>query len=214
MKATKASNPVLRILRVDASGRVAGSSTRELTGRVVDALAATAPVSVTRRDVSRGIPFVDAAWIDAAYTPEDSRSDSQQAALSVSDALVREVQAADVLVIGVPTYNFGVPAALKAWVDMVARAGVTFRYTADGPVGLLAGKKAYLVVASGGVGMNSEIDFATPWLRHMLGFLGITDVEVIDATRQVAIGEAALENARSRIDELDFSRVPALRAAA
>lgn len=214
MKASTATDPVLRILRVDASGRVAGSSTRELTGRVVDALAATGPVSVARRDVSRGIPFVDAAWIDAAYYPEDSRSDGQQAALSVSDALVREVQAADVLVIGVPIYNFGVPAALKAWVDMVARAGVTFRYTADGPVGLFENRKAYLVVASGGVGLDSEMDFATPWLRHVLGFLGITDVEVIDATRQVATGEAAVDNARSQIDEMDFSRLPAWPAAA
>lgn len=216
MKALQAegATPALRILRVDASGRVAGSSSRDLTGRIVDAIAAGGPVSVTTRDVARGVPLVDPAWIDANFTAVDQRNDRQRAALSVSDALVRELVAADVLVIGVPIYNFGVPASLKAWIDMVARAGVTFRYTADGPEGLLEGKKAYLVIASGGVPVDGPMDFATPWMRHALSFLGIDDIEVIGADRQSLIGDAAVDGARQRIDALDFSDVPTRRAAA
>ncbi len=206
--------PALRILRVDASGRVAGSSTRQLTAQVVDAIAAAAgPVSVTRRDVSRGVRLVDEAWIDAYFTPDGERSDAQRSELSQSDAMIGELQAADVVVIGVPVYNFGVPAALKAWVDMVARSGVTFRYTENGPVGLLEGKKVYLVVASGGVGIDDPIDFATPWLRHVLGFLGMTEVEVIGADRQNIVGETAVDNARSQVASLDFSRVTRRAAA-
>jgi FMN-dependent NADH-azoreductase len=104
-----------------------------------------------------------------------------------------------VLVIGVPIYNFGVPATLKAWIDMIARARVTFRYTDQGPQGLLTGKKAYLLVASGGTPVGSAIDFATPWLKHVLAFIGITEVEVIAAERLMIQGEAGRQQAIERI---------------
>jgi len=110
---------------------------------------------------------------------------------------------ADVLVIGVPIYNFGIPAALKAWVDMVARARLTFRYTEQGPEGLLRVKRAYLVVASGGTAAGSAVDFATGYLRHVLGFLGIDDVEIIAADRAQVRGPAdTLNSALARIDAL------------
>jgi FMN-dependent NADH-azoreductase len=110
---------------------------------------------------------------------------------------------ADVLVIGVPVYNFGIPASLKAWVDMIARARLTFRYTESGPVGLLRGKRAVLVVASGGTAVGSEIDFATDYLRHVLGFLGIDDVEIIAANRVMPRGEdEVLGAARRHIEQL------------
>ncbi|MCG6871703.1 MAG: NAD(P)H-dependent oxidoreductase [Gammaproteobacteria bacterium] len=192
----------LRVLRVDSSGRVDGSSTRALTAEVIEVLAAHHPVvSVRERDVAKGLPFVDPAWIAANFTDPADRSDAQRAALALSDALVAELQQADVLVIGAPLYNFGVPASLKAWIDLVARARLTFRYTDNGPVGLLSGKKAYLVVASGGVPVDSAVDFATPYLRHALGFLGITDVEVITAERQNVVGDRAVEAARDTIRE-------------
>jgi FMN-dependent NADH-azoreductase len=116
---------------------------------------------------------LDTDWVTANFTPPEERGEAERAALAESDALVAELKAADVLVIGVPIYNFGIPAALKAWVDLVARARVTFRYTEQGPVGLLTGKRAYLAVASGGTPVGSAIDFATGYLRHVLGFLGI-----------------------------------------
>ena len=121
--------------------------------------------------------------------------------MAESDALIAEVQAADVLVIGVPVYNFGVPAALKAWIDMIARARETFKYTENGPVGLLTNKKAYLVVASGGTEVGSAIDFATPYMKHVMGFIGITDVTVISAGQQM-MDEKAAEKAEKSIEAL------------
>jgi FMN-dependent NADH-azoreductase len=145
----------------------------------------------------------------------DQRSAAQRAALAESDALVAELAAADLLVIGVPIYNFGVPAALKAWVDMVARARLTFRYTENGPEGLLRGKRAYLVVASGGTAVGSEIDFATGYLRHVLGFLGIEDVQIIAADRGSLRGERdAVDAALGQIAQLLPAATPlAARAA-
>ena len=167
------------VLRVDASARTDGSVTRSLADRLVDTLGAG---SVTRRDLAaEPIPQISEDWVGANFTAPDERTAEQNARLAQSDALVAELQAADTLVIATPIYNFGVPAALKAWIDMVARARVTFRYTDDGPVGLLAGKKAYIVLASGGTGVDTPIDFATPYLRHVLGFIGIKDVTVVAA---------------------------------
>ena len=113
--------------------------------------------------------------------------------------LIAELKAADVVVIGAPIYNFGIPAALKAWVDMIARARKTFRYTSEGPEGLLKGKKAYVVIASGGMPVDSDMDFATPYLRQVLGFIGITDVEVIAADALGNGMDKKLDEARAKI---------------
>lgn len=185
-----------KVLRIDASMRRDGSTTRALTDR---AIARLEGAEVTTRDLAEGLPLIDEAWIGANFTPEAERTDEQRQALVLSDQLIAEIKAADVIVIGVPVYNFGVPAALKAWVDQIARARVTFRYTESGPVGLLEGKRAILVAASGGTEIDSAIDFATPYLRHVLGFVGIHDVTVISAGGQmqradaVAVAEAAVD---------------------
>jgi len=168
------------ILHLDASARRAGSATRALSGAVVDRLAGT-DTRVTYRDLAPGLPVIDAAWVEATFTPADRRTDAQRQVLGLSDRLVDELAEADTIVIGTPIYNFAIPAALKAWIDLVARVGRTFRYTAAGPVGLLEGKRAIVAVASGGTKIGSEIDFATGYLRHVLGFLGITDVTVVTA---------------------------------
>ena len=187
------------ILRIDASMRHEGSTTRDLTDRIIGKLSAEGPVQVVTRDLSEGIPFIDAAWIGANFTDPAERSDAMRARLAGSDALVAELQAADVVVIGVPVYNFGIPAALKAWVDQVARARLTFRYSENGPVGLLDGKRAILAIASGGTEVDSAIDFATPYLRHVLGFIGIHDVEIVPADRQMADPEAAKARAEAAL---------------
>ena len=134
-------------------------------------------------------------WIGANFTDEAERTDDQKAALALSDSLVDELLAADTLVIGTPIYNFAVPAALKAWIDLIARARKTFQYTATGPEGLLTGKKAFILIASGGTEVGSDIDFASGYLKHVLAFVGITDVTVIAADQQMMKGEAALEQA-------------------
>ena len=145
--------------------------------------------------------MIDGEWLGAAFTPADGRSDAQSARVALSDELIAELKAADTVVIGVPIYNFAPPAQLKTWFDHVARAGITFQYSEAGPKGLLEGKKAYLVMASNGTQMGSGIDFATPWLRHMLGFIGIDDVEAIAADRQGANEEAEAE-ANAAIERL------------
>ena len=214
MQNTLSTPHTLRVLRVDASARVEGSITRQLADQMISGLQArVTDVSVTRRDVAQGLPFVDAAWVNANFTDPDARSAVHRESLSGSDALVAEVMEADVWVIGVPVYNFGVPASLKAWIDQIARARLTFRYTDQGPQGLLTGKKVYILTATGGTEVGSEIDFATPWLKFVLGFLGITDIEVIAADRAMMRGDAARAHATDRIDQLLARDWPALAAA-
>ena len=180
------------ILRVDASARNAGSTTRQLADQLVARLIEQGyGASVTIRDLAAAPPaLLTEDWVGANFTEDNDRNPDQKAALAASDTLIAELEAADTVVIGVPLYNFGIPAALKAWVDLIARARRTFRYTETGPEGLLKGKKAYLVVASGGVPVGSDYDFATGYLRHVLGFVGITDVTVIEAGQQMMDGEA------------------------
>lgn len=193
----------LKVLRIDSSGRVQNSVTRELGDALIEQLRSQGhEIDVSMRDVAQGMPFVNEAWINANFTDPAQRSDEQREILAFSDALVQEVMAADVLVIGAPIYNFGIPAALKAWIDMIARARLTFRYGENGPVGLLTGKQAYVIVASGGTPVGSDIDFATGYLRHALAFVGITDVKIIAAERLMAQGDAARETALAQIARL------------
>lgn len=203
MQANPTSFPTssLCVLRVDASARGETSVSRQLGDLMLRELDARVPgLSVARRDVAVGLPFVDAAWVAANQTEPGERDADQRQALALSDELVAEVIAADVLVIATPVYNFSVPASLKAWFDQVARARLTFRYTERGPQGLLAGKKAYVLMATGATEVGSGIDFATPWLKFMLNFLGITDIEVIAADRGNLRGAAAAQQAAARID--------------
>jgi len=192
----------LHVLRIDASVQPGdASATRRLGDRLVAALEHRhGPVAIRHRDLgAEPVPLIDADWVAANSTPPEDRTAAQRAVLAISDALVRELQHADILVVAVPVYNFGVPAALKAWVDLVARARLTFRYTDAGPEGLLRGKRAYLVVASGGVEVGGAADFASTYMRHVLGFLGIGDVTVVAAEHLAVDGERALERAERRI---------------
>lgn len=193
----------LQILEVNSSGRKGDSVSRKLSEELLMALENQhVQVNRTHRDLSDGVPFVNDAWIEANFTPEENRSEPHREILAHSDTLVGELQEADILVIGVPVYNFSIAAALKAWIDMIARARLTFAYTENGPKGLLTGKKAYLVVASGGVSVGSAMDFATPYLKHALGFIGITDVEVIAADGLNSNPDESIERARAQIAEL------------
>ena len=191
------------ILRIDASARNSGSTTRQLADQLVTRLIAQGyGADVVRRDLAITPPaLLTETWVGANFTDEAERSDEQRAVLAHSDELIAELEAADTIVIGVPVYNFAIPAALKAWIDQIARARRTFRYTETGPEGLLTGKKAYLVVASGGVPVGSDYDFATGYLRHVLGFVGITDVTIIAADQQMMDGDA-VTRATSAISEL------------
>ena len=191
-----------RVLEISASARTESSASRQLSKDLIAALDDRHDgVQIVHRDLIDGLPFVDADWIEANFTPDESRTAKHRETLAFSDSLVAELRNADILVIGVPVYNFSIPAALKAWIDMIARARETFRYTKDGPEGLLDGKKAYLVVATGGVPVGSPMDFATPYLRHVLAFIGITDVEVIAADKLNSQAEESMDQARIQIAE-------------
>ncbi len=193
----------LNVLEISAGARSEGSISRLLTADLISALDSRyGETQVARRDLADGLPFIDEAWVAANFTPEEDRSGQHRQSLAFSDTLVAELAAADVLVIGAPIYNFSLPATLKAWIDMIARARLTFQYTENGPEGLLKNKKAYVVVPSGGVPVGSPMDFATPYLRHALSFVGITDVEFIGAQGADRGNDDALDNARVRIAEL------------
>ena len=192
-----------QILRIDSSIKADASVSRRLTDRVMAQLLAAHPgAGVTVRDLSGGVPAIDGAWIGAVYTPAEARDADQARIAAYSDTLLAEVRAADILVIALPVYNFGVPAQLKSWIDHLARKGETFRYTEAGPEGLLKGKRAIVALSSDGTRMGSEIDFASGYLRHILGFFGIAEVEFVAADRMAFGPEATLEAAHAQIDAL------------
>ena len=189
----------MTILRIDSSARDDASVTRGLLDRIESKLGR----ADVRRDVGHEtLPHVSGTWVAANNTPDPDRTPEQREALAQSDALIAELKAADTILIGMPIYNFMVPAALKSWIDLVARAGVTFRYTEDGPVGLLENKRAVVAVASGGTKLGSDIDFATGYMRHILGFIGITDVTFVAADKLGADRDAAMAQAGGQIDAL------------
>jgi len=189
----------MNILSIDSSAKFEGSHSRDLIDGLLRNLEQEG--RVIRRDLVDPIPQIDAAWIAANTTPDDERTDQHRQTLALSDALVGELEAADLIVVGLPVYNFGVPAALKAWIDQVCRARRTFRYSPDGPVGLLEGKRAIVVYAAGGTAMGSDIDFASGYLRHVLGFIGIKDVSFVDAGRHMADAEA-IPRAKAEVDRI------------
>lgn len=191
------------ILRIESSIKGDSSVSRKLTDRIVSRLTKAHPgATVTERDLSKGVPAIDGAWIGAVFTPADQRSPEQATIADYADTLLAEVRAADVLVIALPVYNFGVPAQLKSWIDQLARKGETFVYTDKGPEGLLKNKRAFVALSSDGTRIGSEIDFASGYVRHMLGFFGITDVEFVAADRMVFDPEKTLEAAVAQVDAL------------
>lgn len=192
------------ILHIKASIRGDESVSNSLGNALVAGLSAQATASVTTRDVAQeDLPFVSADRFAANLTPAADRTAEQAELAAISDTLITELQAADTIVISTPVYNFGVPASLKAWADLVARAGTTFKYTENGPVGLLEGKKAYITAASGGTPIGSDIDFMSSWLTFFLGFLGIKDVEIVAADGIMgADGEAKIAAAHDKVAAL------------
>ena len=169
-------------------------------------LEADQPLAV-ERDLADGVPLLSQSTLTAMWTPPAERTDEHRSELEIADAYIDELLVADAVVIGLPIYNFGPPAAMKAWADLVARAGTTFRYTEQGPEGLVPNKPVFLVVASGGVPVGSEMDQASTWLRTFLGFLGLTDVTVIAAEQLNVDPDGAIEAARRQVDELALGRL-------
>jgi FMN-dependent NADH-azoreductase len=197
----------MNILQVNSSARIEGSHSTKLANALVERIRADHPdATLALRDLSRTphLPL-DESTLQALFTPDLQRTTEHKARVALDDALIAEIQAADVVVLGVPMYNFGVPAQLKNWIDAIARAQVTFRYTANGPEGLLTGKKVYVALTRGGRYRNTPTDTQVPYLQTIFAFLGMTDVQFVYA-EGLAMGPEAEQNAlaaaHSQIEDL------------
>jgi FMN-dependent NADH-azoreductase len=190
------------LLHIDSSPRGDYSASRKLTAEFVASWRKENPGGqVIRRDLyATGLPPVTMEWIAAAYTPEDQRSPEQRAALKLSDELIAELQRADQYVLGVPMFNFSIPAVLKLYIDQIARVGKTFSYSSAGVKGLLEGKKAYMLAAYGGAygdgSPAAAMNFVEPYLQRLFGFLGVRDLNfvAVENTSKVATGQVTLDN--------------------
>lgn len=172
-----------RVLIVESSARQQGSISRQLTAEFIAQWKAAHPADeVVVRDLAQeSVPHLNSDLLGGWMKPADQQNDAERAALARSNRLTEELLAADVLVLAAPMYNFGIPSTLKAWLDHVLRAGVTFKYTETGPQGLLSGKRAFVLTARGGVYAGGPLDHQEPYLRQALAFIGIHDVTFIHA---------------------------------
>lgn len=205
-----------RILYVSSSPRGGASYSNRVAARVIRELRQATPhTMVTVRDLAQDpLPHVDVDFLAATRSADGPHTERQRAILAQSDALVAELLAADIIVIAAPMINFSVTTTLKSWFDYIARAGRTFSYSEAGPKGLVTGKRVIIVSASGGIysGENAAFDFQVPWLRNILGFLGMTDVEVI-RVEGTAFGAEAADKALDRANAQARELVGALAAA-
>jgi FMN-dependent NADH-azoreductase len=194
------------LLKINSSILASGNANRLADAFVERWQAAHPQDRVIERNLTRDpVPHLDEVTLTGFATAADQRTPAQAAAVARSDALIAELKAADVIVLGVPMYNYGIPSPLKAWIDHVARAGITFKYGEAGPVGLVTGKKVYVLAARGGLHAGTERDAQTQYLKTVLAFLGLADVEFIYA-EGLAMGEASKTKGESgaltRIDAL------------
>ena len=202
-------NQSTRILRLDASANPQDSNSRKLGNELLERiLRHNADAEVRTRDLNLDAQFIDAQWVAANLTAADSRSDAAQRRLHYSDQLISELQWADHILLTTPMYNFSIPATLKAWIDQVCRAGITFRYTREGPLGLLQGKRADIVITTGGAALDSPVDFVSGYLRQVMGFIGIEEVSIIGADRINSNSEESIARAMQQIEQ----RYPAIAA--
>jgi FMN-dependent NADH-azoreductase len=188
----------MNILQINSSARSTGSESSRLADVIVAKIAAEKASTLVKRDLGANPhPALDEPTLQALFTPADQRTAEQAARVALDDALIAQVQAADVIVIGAPMYNFGMTVQLKGWFDAIARAGVTFRYTETGPVGLLQGKKVYVALTRGGMHRDGATDTQVPHLKTILGFLGMTDVQFVYA-EGMGMGPDAVAKAKAQ----------------
>lgn len=195
-----------KILHIISSPRGEESFSIKLGKSIVEKIQAAYPGSTVKENnlVEKQYPHLEEAQITSFYTPEEYRTPAAIVALRNSDEAIGEIMDADTIVIGAPFYNFSIHSTLKAWIDHISRVNVTFRFTENGPEGLIHGKKVYIAIASGGIyseGAMQSFDFSAPYLKAILGFLGITDVNIIrvEGTAIPEVKDSALEKAINSI---------------
>ena len=189
----------MTVLHINSSARLNHSNTRIIGQYLVDALGE--PV-VSRDLAQQALPPISAEDLIAVHGSSESESVSLQTQLALSEQLIDELKDADTLVLGAPMYNFGIPASLKQWIDAICRAGVSFKYTKQGPVGLLNVRRAFIITATGGTPIGSEIDFTSRYLEHICKFLGIPEVFHIDASGSKGTPEQVIAQGKQQVDVL------------
>ncbi len=192
----------LNILRIDASASASTSNSKKLGDELIARLEEVyINTTVQQRDLNRDLYFIDESWVGANFTPDDQRSENQKQQLIFSDRLIDEIKRADHIVLTTPMYNFGIPSSLKAWIDLICRAGVTFRYTADGPVGLVGNKQVDIIITTGGVPLQSPLDFVSGYLKQVFRFIGIDNVNIIGADQMNVDADNSYQNALAQIEQ-------------
>jgi FMN-dependent NADH-azoreductase len=194
-------NSKLNILRLDASASPGESGSSKLADRLLEQLRLRGQqIELRGRNLNHDAALIDSLWIEANFTASDERNAQQKKALERSDRLIAELNWADHVVLATPMYNFGVPATLKTWIDQVCRAGVSFRYTENGPEGLLTGKSADIVITTGGAPLHSPVDFVSPYLRQVFAFIGFDEVNIIGADQMNIDAQASIAGAHAQIE--------------
>ena len=192
----------MKIYQIDSSARKQGSTSRALAKKLLDKIRKPDD-EVIYRDLDDEMLFVSGLTESGMKIPENEQTEQHKKMFELSNKLVSELKESDKIIISVPIYNFGPPATLKAWSDLAARVGQTFKYSEDGRrIGLLEDKQVYLVITSGGTKINSREDFLTPWLIHMLNFFGIRNIEIIAADQMAFDYEKSIKEAENQIKNL------------
>ena len=192
----------MKIYQIDSSARKKGSTSRALAKKLLDKIKKSGD-EIIYRDLDDEMLFVAGLTESGMSIPENERTDQHKKMFELSDKLVKELKESDVIIISTPIYNFGPPATLKAWSDLAARVKSTFKYSPDGKqIGLLENKKVYLVITSGGTKIDSKDDFLTPWLKHVLNFFGIKDIQTIYADQMSIDYDNSIKQAEKQIENI------------
>ncbi|MEN3324176.1 NAD(P)H-dependent oxidoreductase [Mariniflexile soesokkakense] len=196
----------MKILNINSSSNIISSISESYSNKVIEQFKNSYPNAVVtkRYTTYSGLPFINQEMLNSLLV-KGERTIEQENHLSLSNGLVKEIKEADILVISVPIYNFGIPASLKAYFDLIARAGLTFKYTEEGPEGLLKNKKAFVVVSSGGTEIDSDIDFAGKYIKQFLKFIGITDVDIIKLDQLMFKNDEKLKEANAQIETIQYN---------
>ena len=192
----------MKIYQIDCSARKKGSASRDLAKKLLNKIKKSED-KVVYRDLDDEMLFVAGLTESGMSMPENERTEHHKKMFELSDKLVKELKDSDIIIISTPIYNFGPPATLKAWSDLTARVKSTFKYSPDGKqIGLLENKKAYLIITSGGTRVGSKDDYLTPWLKHVLNFFGITNIQIISADQMSIDYEGSVKKAEEQINKI------------
>ncbi len=192
----------MKIYQINCSARKKGSASRELAKKLLDKIKKPED-KVIYRDLDDEMLFVAGLTESGMSIPENERTEHHKKMFELSDKLVKELKDSDIIIISTPIYNFGPPATLKAWSDLAARVKSTFKYSEDGKqIGLLENKKVYLVITSGGTRVESKDDYLTPWIKHVLNFFGITNIQIISADQMSIDYEGSIKRAEEEINKI------------